>query len=76
MVFGSVLTAMVWKEGYFAGALMLVITGLLGFILGLLELKREKSDRFQDIFLTVLRRTLWIVNLVLSLFVIGVLFSM
>ncbi len=76
MIFGGVLTVMVWKDGYFAGALMLVVTGLLGFILSLLELNRKKRDRLQDVFLTVLRRTLWIVNLVLSLFVIGVLFSM
>ena len=38
MLMGTILTVAVWNEGYFAGALMMVLTGILNMFLAVKEL--------------------------------------
>lgn len=76
MVFGGILTWIVWNDGYFIGALMLIATGFLSCFLSWKMLGQEKGYGWQDVFFTVFRRTLFVMNLILSLFVIFILISM
>ncbi|MCQ2098448.1 MAG: hypothetical protein MJY87_10985 [Fibrobacter sp.] len=73
MIFGAVLTIMVWGEGYYIGALMLVITGLISVFLGAKELIAPMDNMLQwlPLFYIVVRRTFFFLNLVLCALVIG-----
>ena len=73
MIFGAVLTIMVWGEGYYIGALMLVITGMISVFLGAKELIAPMDNMLQwlPLFYIVVRRTFFFLNLVLCALVIG-----
>ncbi len=73
MIFGIGLTVMVWSEGYFIGALMLVVTGLISVFLGIKELIAPMDNMFQwlPLFFIVVRRAFFFLNVVLCALVIG-----
>lgn len=73
MIFGAGLTIYVWNEGYFVGALMMVITGLISVFLGIKELIAPMDNMLQwlPLFFIVVRRTFFFLNLVLCAMVLG-----
>lgn len=73
MIFGSGLTLYTWGEGYFVGALMMVVTGLISVFLGIKELIFPMDNMLQwlPLFFIVVRRTFFFLNLVLCAMVIG-----
>lgn len=73
MIFGAALTILVWNEGYFMGALMLIVTGLISVFLGIKELVAPMDNMLQwlPLFYIVVRRTFFFLNLVLCALVIG-----
>lgn len=74
MITGLVLTALVWDDGYFVGALMLVVTGFLSVLLAIKEIKNPRDKiHTLNVFFTILRRTFLFLNLMLSSLVIGML---
>ena len=73
VVSGIAVTVMVWGEGYFAGALMLVVTGIINIFLAIKELV-EPTDgilHWQALFFTIVRRAMFFLNVVLVTLVIG-----
>ena len=76
VVLGGWISILVWRDGYFPGALMLVVTGFLSTLLAFKELKKIKGPAWQESFLKILRRTMLFLNFTLSLVVLGTLFSM
>lgn len=76
MILGIWISILVWGVGYFAGALMLVVTGFLSVLLGVKEIRGSKGPAWQETFLKILRRTMLFLNLMLSLLVAGTLISM
>lgn len=76
MVLGTWISVLVFREGYFAGALMLVVTGILSVLLGVKEYLDIKEPLWQESFLKILRRTMLFLNLMLSAVVAGTLISM
>lgn len=73
VIFGVGLTVLVWKEGYFVGALMLVVTGLISIFLGLKELVVPSDNIFhwQSLFFIIVRRAFFFLNLILTALVFG-----
>ena len=73
VIFGIGLTVMVWKEGYFVGALMLVVTGIISIFLGLKELVLPSDNIFhwQSLFFMIVRRAFFFLNVVLTALVFG-----
>ena len=73
VIFGIGLTVMVWKEGYFVGALMLVVTGIISIFLGLKELVLPSDNIFhwQSLFFVIVRRAFFFLNVVLTALVFG-----
>src|SRR5574344_1621184 len=47
MILGALITALVWRQGYYVGALMLVVTGLLSFFLAWREYRGWEGSRTQ-----------------------------
>ena len=76
MILGTWISVLVFREGYFAGALMLVVTGILSVLLGVKEYLDIKGPLWQESFLKILRRTMLFLNLMLSAVVAGTLISM
>ncbi len=76
MLLGILISILVWHDGYFMGALMLVVTGCLSSFLGWKEYKGWSGSPWQETFILVLRRTFLFMNAMLSLLVIGTLISM
>lgn len=73
MIAGVVLTIMVWGEGFFPGALMLVMTGLINVFLAGKELI-DPSDNvlhWLPLFFLVVRRAMFFLNVVLLALVFG-----
>lgn len=70
---GAGLTIFVWGEGYFVGALMMVVTGLISVFLGIKELIAPMDNMLQwlPLFFIVVRRTFFFLNLVLCAMVVG-----
>lgn len=70
---GAGLTVFVWGEGYFVGALMMVVTGLISVFLGIKELIAPMDNMLQwlPLFFIVVRRTFFFLNLVLCAMVVG-----
>lgn len=70
---GAGLTIFVWGEGYFVGALMMVVTGLISVFLGIKELIAPMDNMLQwlPLFFIVARRTFFFLNLVLCAMVVG-----
>lgn len=73
MILGAGLTIFVWGEGYFIGALMMVVTGLISVFLGIKELVAPIDNmlQWQPLFFIVARRTFFFLNLVLCSLVVG-----
>lgn len=73
MILGAVLTILFLGEGYFVGALMMVITGLISVFLGIKELVAPVDNMLQwlPLFYIVVRRTFFFLNVVLCALVVG-----
>ena len=73
MIAGAWLTILVWNEGYFAGALMLVMTGGINVFLAAKELVNPTDHIFhwQAIFFLIVRRAMFFLNVVLIALVVG-----
>ncbi|MBR6448988.1 MAG: hypothetical protein IKS96_03385 [Fibrobacter sp.] len=78
MISGAGLTILVWNEGYFAGALMLIMTGLIDVFLAAKELVNPTDHIFhwQAIFFLIVRRAMFFLNVVLVALVIGTMFRL
>lgn len=78
MISGAALTILVWKDGYFVGALMLVMTGLINIFLAAKELVNPTDHilHWQAIFFLIVRRAMFFLNVVLVALVIGTMFRL
>ena len=78
MISGAGLTVLVWNEGYFAGALMLIMTGLINVFLAAKELVNPTDHIFhwQAIFFLIVRRAMFFLNVVLVALVVGTMFRL
>ena len=78
MISGAGLTVLVWNEGYFAGALMLIMTGLINVFLAAKELVNptEHILHWQAIFFLIVRRAMFFLNVVLVALVVGTMFRL
>lgn len=73
MIFGIGLTVLVWSEGFFPGALMLIVTGLINIFLAVKELLDPTDGIFhwQPLFFMIVRRAMFFLNVVLTALVFG-----
>ena len=73
MVAGVIVTVMVWSEGYFAGALMMVLTGILNIYLAFKELVAPTDHllHWQAVFFMIVRRAMFFLNIALLALVLG-----
>ena len=73
MIAGAWLSILVWNEGYFAGALMRVMTGGINVFLAAKELINPTDHIFhwQAIFFLIVRRAMFFLNVVLIALVVG-----
>ena len=73
MIAGVWLTILVWNEGYFPGALMLVMTGAINVFLAAKELINPTDHIFhwQAVFFLIVRRAMFFLNVVLIALVVG-----
>ena len=73
MVAGVIVTVMVWSEGYFAGALMMVLTGALNIYLACKELVAPTDHllHWQAVFFMIVRRAMFFLNIALLALVLG-----
>ena len=73
MIFGIGLTVLVWGEGFFPGALMLIVTGLINIFLAVKELLDPTDGIFhwQPLFFMIVRRAMFFLNVVLTALVVG-----
>ena len=78
MISGAALTILVWNDGYFVGALMLVMTGLINVFLAVKELVNPTDHilHWQAIFFLIVRRAMFFLNVVLVALVIGTMFRL
>lgn len=68
---GFALTIFVWNEGYFVGAMMMIVTGFISVFLGLKELFQPSDKVFHwlPLFFKIVRRTFFFLNAVLIVLV-------
>ena len=73
MIAGAWLTILVWNEGYFPGALMLVMTGFINIFLAAKELTNPTDHilHWQAVFFMIVRRAMFFLNVVLIALVVG-----
>lgn len=73
VIAGAVVTVMVWSEGYFAGALMMVLTGALNTFLAIKELVAPTDGllHWQAVFFMIVRRAMFFLNIALLALVLG-----
>ena len=73
MIFGIGLTVLVWGEGFFPGALMLIVTGLINIFVAGKELLVPTDGIFhwQPLFFMIVRRAMFFLNVVLTALVFG-----
>ena len=73
MAFGIGRTVLVWGEGFFPGAIMLVMTGLINIFLAVKELVDPTDGIFhwQPLFFMIVRRAMFFLNVVLTALVFG-----
>ena len=73
MIAGAWLTVLVWSEGYFPGALMLVMTGAINAFLAAKELLNPTDHilHWQSVFFLIVRRAMFFLNVVLIALVFG-----
>ena len=67
MLMGTILTVAVWNEGYFVGAMMMIVTGAISIFLGFKELLQPSDHEFHwlPLFYKIVRRSLFFLNAVL-----------
>lgn len=67
MLMGTILTVAVWNEGYFVGAMMMIVTGAISIFLGFKELVQPSDHVFhwQPLFYKIVRRSFFFLNAVL-----------
>ena len=73
MIAGAWLTVLVWNEGYFPGALMLVMTGAINVFLAAKELINPTDHilHWQSVLFLIVRRAMFFLNVVLIALVFG-----
>ncbi|MBO4436893.1 MAG: hypothetical protein J5791_08435 [Fibrobacter sp.] len=73
IIAGIIVTVMVWSEGYFAGALMMVLTGILNIYLAFKELVAPTDHllHWQAVFFMIVRRAMFFLNIALLALVLG-----
>ncbi len=73
VAFGIGLTVLVWGEGFFPGAIMLVMTGMINIFLAVKELVDPTDGVFhwQPLFFMIVRRAMFFLNVVLTALVVG-----
>ena len=73
VVAGVVVSVMVWSEGYFAGALMMVLTGIINIYLAIKELVAPTDHllHWQAVFFMIVRRAMFFLNVALLVLVLG-----
>ena len=67
MLMGTILTVAVWSEGYFVGAMMMIVTGAISIFLGFKELLQPSDHEFHwlPLFYKIVRRSFFFLNAVL-----------
>jgi hypothetical protein len=67
MLMGTILTVSVWNEGYFVGAMMMIVTGAISAFLGFKELLQPSDHVFHwlPLFYKIVRRSFFFLNAVL-----------
>ena len=67
MLMGTILTVAVWNEGYFVGAMMMIVTGAISAFLGFKELLQPSDHEFHwlPLFYKIVRRSFFFLNAVL-----------
>ena len=67
MLMGTILTVAVWNEGYFVGAMMMIVTGAISIFLGFKELLQPSDHEFHwlPLFYRIVRRSFFFLNAVL-----------
>ena len=67
ILMGLGLTIAVWNEGYFVGAMMMIVTGAISVFLGLKELLQPSDHVFHwlPLFYKIVRRAFFFLNAVL-----------
>lgn len=67
MLMGTILTEAVWNEGYFVGAMMMIVTGAISIFLGFKELLQPSDHEFHwlPLFYKIVRRSFFFLNAVL-----------
>lgn len=75
MILGVILTVLVWSEGYYVGALMLVVTGFISVFLGIKEFLDPSDGDYHwlSLFFLIIRRAFFFLNAVLIALVVGTL---
>lgn len=73
IICGVAITVMVWSEGFFPGALMMVVTALINIFLAIKELVDPTDGVFhwQSMFFMIVRRAMFFLNVVLLALVVG-----
>ncbi len=64
MLMGTILTVAVWNEGYFVGAMMMIVTGAISIFLGFKELLQPSDHEFHwlPLFYKIVRRSFFFLN--------------
>ena len=64
MLMGTILTVAVWNEGYFVGAMMMIVTGAISIFLGFKELLQPSDHVFHwlPLFYKIVRRSFFFLN--------------
>jgi len=64
MLMGTILTVSVWNEGYFVGAMMMIVTGAISAFLGFKELLQPSDHVFHwlPLFYKIVRRSFFFLN--------------
>lgn len=67
MLMGTILTVAVWNEGYFVGAMMMIVTGAISIFLGFKELLQPSDHELHwlPLFYKIVRRSFFFLNAVL-----------
>ena len=67
MLMGTILTVAVWNEGYYVGAMMMIVTGAISVFLGFKELVQPSDHEWHwlPLFYKIVRRSFFFLNTVL-----------
>ncbi len=73
MICGIFVSVMVWNEGFFPGALMMVVTGFINVFLAVKEMIDSTDGilHWQAVFFLIVRRAMFFLNVVLLALVAG-----